>query len=80
MPIDHALAVFWVETILDKSTSIAQVEHELAWSTDNFIRTLSDDRNFSDRGHVAKLFIVFVIFAQSFKLFEVMLDVADHKH
>ena len=73
-------AVFGIELILDFLPSVAQVEHELARSTDNFIRTLSDDRNFSDRGHIAKLFIGFVIFAQSFKLFEVMLDVADHKH
>ena len=61
MPIDHAFAVFWIETILNKGASIAQVEHELAGPTDNFIRTLCDDWHFSDRSHVSELFIVFVI-------------------
>ena len=78
MPIDHALAVFWVETILNEGACVAQIEHELARSTDYFVGALSDDRHFSNRCHISKLRIVFVILAQSFQLFEVVFDIADH--
>ena len=74
--VDLSLTVFRVEHFLDFGPSVAQVEHELASSTDNLIGAFSHDRNLLDRWNFRELFVELVFLFQSLDVFVLVIDIA----
>ena len=55
VPVDHTLAVFGIEAVFDYRASVAEVKHELAWPTDNFIAALCYAWDLLYRRHLIEL-------------------------
>ena len=74
--VDLSLTVFRIKHFLDFGPSVAQVEHELASSTDNLIWAFSHDRNLLNRWNFRELFVELVFLFQSLDVFVLVIDIA----
>ena len=80
MSVDHPFAVFRIETVLDNRPCIAEVEHELAWTTNDLVGAFGDAGHFLDGRDGAELFGQLVLLPHRIDQPEFMVDIVHVHH